>query len=468
MAYRLLTVALGMAFTALVARELGRESFGELSYVLSFWTVFSIVVGFGSSYPFVVDYVACPRETRPRLLGSYLSLGILGAVLGFLACWFGAAWAGMSPERVLYVRVTAFSLLIGGFRSIQFEMNASEDLQSISRIQFLQTGGNLLLTWILLRRGYRVGGVLAAGLGANLWATLLTYHRVRQRVSIWPAWHSPTCKRLVWAGIPMMLSSVVLILLTRLDIFMLDALRGVGEVGTYAAATRFLEMARLPTNILLSTAFPAGIKASMESREEAARLFYQLWRGLVLLAAPAAVGLAVASPSLITFLFGSRFLASVHPLQILAIHAFLSCFVTLCHQALMTDQRNWILFSTSAASLALNALLNLLWIPFLGVAGAAWASVLSTLLLSATLHWYTRERTGFTLRKIFNLEILRILLASLLMGIPLAFIRHRSIFLVLPVAGLCYLVALLLTGGLKLQEAKKLVGLQGRETQKRP
>jgi O-antigen/teichoic acid export membrane protein len=171
-------------------------------------------------------------------------------------------------------------------------------------------------------------------------------------------------------------STVVAIILLRLDVILLGALDSTRSAAVYSAAGRYLVAG---TTLLTAIVFVVGPQlAGMLSQERysAARLVYQtatLW--LVAVSFPVFLTLAVFAPVLMS-VFGPRFVDGQTALMILALAMLVNMGTGAVRAALsMGGRSGWVLMDNMAA-LAVNVVLNVVLIPRIGMDGAAiaWAA----------------------------------------------------------------------------------------------
>jgi O-antigen/teichoic acid export membrane protein len=171
-------------------------------------------------------------------------------------------------------------------------------------------------------------------------------------------------------------STVVAIILLRLDVILLGALDSSRAAAVYSAAGRYLVAG---TTLLTAIVFVVGPQlAGMLSQERysAARLIYQtatLW--LVAVSFPVFLTLAAFAPVLMS-IFGPRFVDGQTALTILALAMLVNMGTGAVRAALsMGGRSGWVLMDNLAA-LAVNVGLNVVLIPRMGMDGAAiaWAA----------------------------------------------------------------------------------------------
>jgi O-antigen/teichoic acid export membrane protein len=204
-------------------------------------------------------------------------------------------------------------------------------------------------------------------------------------------------RRYLSYGFPVSLANILAIALFSVDRMMIAALLGPAETGAYHAgysvASRTLDV----LFIWLGAASGPALVAALErggpaALHEAARPQAEL---MVLLALPAAVGIALVAGPLAEVMVGPALreaAAMVTPGITLA--ALISGFcVYYTQQTFTLAKRTGMLLLVMAAPLTANVALNLLLIPRFGLMGAVWATVAS-FAFGAVTGWVLAGRTG--------------------------------------------------------------------------
>jgi O-antigen/teichoic acid export membrane protein len=180
------------------------------------------------------------------------------------------------------------------------------------------------------------------------------------------------------------LSSLVLMLLFRLDVLILGHLDGPDEVAVYSVAYRLLE-----TVLFVTYAINYAVLPIMSGSADRAlrRLGYE--RALAVAAfvyLPFAVVCVVEGRAVLDLLFGASYGDAAAPvLAWLAPAPLFVAAATFATSVLLTLERSWELLVGSVGALAINVVLNLVLIPPYGATGAAAATAVSYVVQAAVL-----------------------------------------------------------------------------------
>jgi O-antigen/teichoic acid export membrane protein len=161
----------------------------------------------------------------------------------------------------------------------------------------------------------------------------------------------------------------------RIDMFLINGFLNPAAVGFYSVGVSLVEKLWLISYAASTVLFP---RVAAETNEERRKTFTPLVARTVLWVT--ALGALISfflSCWLVEFLYSPTFLPAVQPFQIL-----LPGIVALSVSRVLANDiagRGRVMMNNYAASVvvATNVVLNILWIPKYGIAGAAWASTIS-------------------------------------------------------------------------------------------
>ncbi len=183
-------------------------------------------------------------------------------------------------------------------------------------------------------------------------------------------------------GIPLWLVTMISLLYFRGDVLLMRLFVSNAEIGAYSAAYKIFEGVLIIPGAILAGAFPPLARAhgDPERQRHWERLLVMMLLGLgVLTSAP----IYLLSRRIVVAVFGVGYLRAVPSLQILALAIpllFLNASLTTILIARNLERRN-LLFALFM--LVVNAGTNLVLIPHQGGPGAAWATLLTELALTA-------------------------------------------------------------------------------------
>jgi O-antigen/teichoic acid export membrane protein len=165
----------------------------------------------------------------------------------------------------------------------------------------------------------------------------------------------------------------------RIDLFLVQHWRGLEEVATYNAVFRLVDALRLFPAALLTVLLPAVF------RRRDALFSLTLFFGLLVFGLSVAAVLYLGAPQMISLTYGSKYTTATPVLRVLSF-----AFPVLCVNYGLTHQvigwaRPRVYAYICGLALVLNVAINLVLIPSMGSAGAAWATLWTEVAL--TIAW---------------------------------------------------------------------------------
>lgn len=400
---RLVRMGVGLFVSIWVARYLGPEQFGLLSYATAITALFGVLAGLGLDGIVVRDLVRMP-EDRDQLLGTAFVLKCMAGLAAFMLSL--VATALLRPVDTLtfwLVGIIAAGSIFQALDAIDFWFQSRVEARYVvyaKNMAFLVASGvkvGLILAeapliafaWIAL-------GEIALGAGGLLAAYKWQGHELR-------TWR-PTARRagvLLRESWPLVLSGAAVIVYMKIDQIMLGEMLGNEAVGLYTSATRISEIWYFIPTAIVASVSPAIIRAKKDNPQLYQERMASLLRLMVALPLAIAVPMTFLADGVIHVLFGKAFAGAG---DVLAIHIWAAVFVFLG-----VAQQPWVLneglskflMRRTLLGAVINVGLNLVLIPVNGIRGAAIATLISQIgvvLVSHLLSGRTRPMFFMTLR----------------------------------------------------------------------
>ncbi len=372
-------VALGATLISqvILVRALGSAGFGELSYLLALSSLLLPVAQMGLA-GLVVRAILEPGSNERAVLQSAMWLRLVGSCIALLAGFSYWIWLEPQPDsRAIFLLLCMSQIaLVAGV--VEFRFQARMDAARFATIRMCVVVCAALAKIIVATWSGDVAWVvtifalenIALGIGYFFAYRSATGHQLKpQRDPEWTDWFQ---QRAPW----LFLSGVAEVLYLKIDVVMLEWLRGSAETGVYSAAARLSEVWYLVPVVIVATIFPT----LMSERDNTARWNQHLQMtldGLVAIALAIAILIQMLAPMLVALLFGEAFAAAA---SILALHIWAAIFVfmrALFSRWLIAEDLLKFSLLTHGIGAITNILLNLWLIPIHGGLGAAAATVIS-------------------------------------------------------------------------------------------
>jgi len=246
------------------------------------------------------------------------------------------------------------------------------------------------LVILALARTLTVGAVLATNLAATFVAWLWTLRA--SAVAPWAVrWDRALLGETVRHSLVLHIGVVLLFLHLRVDTFMVKAIDGAAALGIYSLAVVVAETVLLATDSVSIALLPRQVANALQ---ESARVALRAARLNAYLALFFGVGLVATGWILIPVLFGASFVDAYPALVALLPGIIFISMQRVCGAPVLRAGKPWRITAIYAASLTLNVILNLIWIPKFGPVGASLASSVSYGLGALAFLAWTTELAG--------------------------------------------------------------------------
>ena len=379
---RVAALPLSLITSILLARTLAPAGKGVYTTVLTFGEL-AVVVGSAGIASAAVYYLARERERTEALRKASLGLALIAGSAVSLALLVVPL---VLPQPFAEIPPVAFLVLLPlGVLSLVRSMlesflRAEQQVQRVNGIALTSSLYFVLAVVLVLVAGLLTPTV-AVGLRVSIAAVgclVAVYFLVRLSVKVpRPALLPPETKLLLAYGLPYGLYAVSQAFSQRSDYLLLQHYRGVDEVGLYSISVAQGELLWFLPVAVGFVEYPRAAARAKTDPDRAAAETATLMRWIVAATAVAAAALALLAEPLTWLMYGSAYLDSVGPLRILLVGLVASTWVQVLGGHLFGIGRLRAIVAASVAGMALNIALNLVFVPRLGMEGAALSSTMS-------------------------------------------------------------------------------------------
>ena len=216
-------------------------------------------------------------------------------------------------------------------------------------------------------------------------------------------------KDVVRAALPFAIAGICVKVYSYMDTLLLRELWGEVSVGYYAIAYKVTYAFQFLPLAFVAALYP-GMSAAAKEREALQTILEESLRLMMVVAAPLAALLSSFAPSIVLMAYGKEYSGSIAPMTILPwvlIPIFfdfpIGSLLNATHRA---SQKTIAMF----VAMIINVAMNLLLIPRLGPAGAAWSAIVSFVGLACMGIWFIRHDVS-SLRLVGSLIVRGLLVA---------------------------------------------------------
>ncbi len=457
MALQLLNKAIDTVFAAFMARILGPEGVGAYAFAVAIIWYFIIFTNFGLGTLLTREVAKDPRAVSRYVSNTILSrLLLFGAAVPVLLAiiWVWETQFGLSRTTSWAIVLLAVGLIPSNLADVLTAVfRAYEKFEVPALITTVTTLVKVSLGAGVLLAGYGIVGLAATSAVTNLVTfSVLGWLAVRHGL-IFPGdtwrgywrqvranWDWPFSRSLLGTAFPLMINDFLSTAFFRMDVAILQPMKGDTVVGWYNVAYKFIDgLVIIPSSFTLAL-FPVISRYAEGARDSLWRATVLSLRWLMFLAIPICVLTTRYADAIIWAFGGSRFLPhSAIALRLLIWFLPFSFINSLVHYVLIAVNQQRYLTRAFLIGVGFNLVANLLLIPRYSYQAAAVNTVLSEIALLLPFYALLRRHVGpipwFTIWW-------RPLVAGAVMAVPL-WAGHLSPLLALPLSFLAYGGALL-------------------------
>lgn len=383
-------VVVSLITTGILTRRLGITVYGEYILITSLLIFFDSLADFGSSIIGVREASKVEDEKQRvkiwsnvaglRLLTAIISLG-LGLILIF-------SWSGLRELRSEAVLAWVMLVLtsLAGSLGIVWQTRIRMEAKVLVEVMFPTVfllclwgyKGEINLLWVF-------GVYLIARIVTLLWGWYLARGTINFRLI-----DKKIIRELVKVCWPMGVYLLIFSTYDRaVDSVIIKSYLGVAQVAWYGLAYKIYGVLIQPAYFLVSGIFPLLSRKEIKKKN----LFW-ISAGVLLVAAiTLMVGVWIFAPLMVQILAGSEFEATVGVLRILMVAMLFAYLGHLVGFTLISKEGQREMLGTGLVILIFNLVGNLIFIPSLGIIGAAWVTVTTELLSLILMSWRLKKRS---------------------------------------------------------------------------
>jgi O-antigen/teichoic acid export membrane protein len=411
---KILRMVVGLFVGVWVARYLGPDRFGLLSYAMAFVGLFVSLSTLGLD-GIVIRELVKDESKRDKLIGTVFWLKLVGGFVVLLVLAVAVNFTSNDAYTNLLVFIIASATVFQSFNVIDFYFQAKVLSKYVVFANIIGLAISSIVKIVLI--------IIEAPLIAFAWTILfdslvlaigLVYFYLQNHLSF-KDWNieKSTAINLLKDSWPLILSGMVVAFYMRIDQVMIKEMMGASAVGQYAAAVRLSEAWYFIPMVVTSSLFPAIINAKKQSEELYYTRLQKLYDFMVWMAVAIALPMTFLSDWVVKLLFGGEYIEAG---SVLMIHVWTGLFVSLG-----VARGKWLLIENLqkysiiylGVGLISNVIANYYFIKIYGINGAAYATLLANGLGTIVTPFFIRKtRISFfmMIRSIFFISFIKLLL----------------------------------------------------------
>jgi O-antigen/teichoic acid export membrane protein len=440
---------LAFFFTLYVARYLGAQGFGVLSFALAFTALFGIITNIGLQ-SLMIREVARDTALALKYLNNFAVMKVFLSILTFGLLALSVNLLHYPAETIRVIYLIGLTVVMGSFGTIFYSL-----FRAYERMEFEALGGALsgalLLAGALwaIHHNYSITGfawvyfvasviLLAYCFAVSAWK--FTLPRIEVDLSFW----KESLKR-AW---PFALSGIFVTLYFYIDSVMLSSMKGNEAVGWYNAAYRLILCLSFIPLAFYGAVFPIMSRFHVTSQKFLRFTHERSFKYMLIVGVPIGIGTTILASKVILLIFGNEYRQSIIALQIL-VWSMVFIFVSGSFAQLFNSINKQLTTTYIMMGCAfLNVVLNVILIPRYSLTGSSIATVITMSVgFLANYIWTSRIGYGIPVKNALSIGV-RVLIASAVMALPVYYFQNFYILALVPLAALLYFLVLYIIGGI--------------------
>ncbi|HDD43960.1 MAG TPA: flippase [Candidatus Desulfofervidus auxilii] len=451
---RITSYVLNFLFFMYTARYLGTEGFGILSFALAFTGIFGIFIDFGLGQ-LTIREVARDKSLTSKYLVNISAMKVILAVIIFGLIALVINLLGYPEQTIKVVYLLSFSVIFNAFTQVFNSIfQGFEKMEYVSLGQILNS--ILMLSGVIfaIKLGVGVVGFTSPFLIASIvvlgyslfvlkWKFVnTTLIEAPWKIGIdWNFWKS-TIKE----ALPFGLTGIFITIYYYIDTVMLSLMvpNANAVIGWYNAAYRLILVLISISSLYVTAIYPVMSKFFKSSEKSLKFIFERSIKYMLLISIPIVIGTTLLADRIILLIFGSEYVPSIIALQILIWSFLFASIGGVFGYLLNSINRQATLAKIVGCGMALNIMLNMLFIPNYSYIGASIATDITRFFVISA-EFIILSKIGFNLpNRVFLTWVLKAIASSLIMAGFIIFFKNINLLLLIVISILLYFIGLYL------------------------
>jgi O-antigen/teichoic acid export membrane protein len=442
---QIISYVLVFFYTIYIARYLGAEGFGILSFAIAIVGIFTILTDLGISTLTVRD-VARDRSLGPKYLGNGLVIKVILAVVSFGLIALAVNLLNYPSETITVVYFIALSTIFGSIASFIFSI-----FQAHEKMEFQGLGQ--ILNGVLMFSGVFIAidmSLDVVGFSFVYFITSLISLIYSLLIYIWKFSLPPVeVDRVFWGkllkgAIPFGITGIFVTIYYWIDSVMLSVMAGNEVVGWYNASYKVIFLFLSFQSLFIVSIFPVLSSFYKTSRESLKYAYERSFKYMLIISIPIAIFGTLVADKIILLIYGPDFMPSIVALQILIWTVVFMFINNISGNFLGSIDQQVVVSKVAAVGAVVNIVLNLVLIPEFSYVGSSFATVFTELMILPILV-YVVHKYRYTSVSPLVKDLPKILVSGLAMSLFIIYFSYLNLFILLLASSIIYLGVIFIT-----------------------
>lgn len=391
---RIFNMGVSFFVTAYVIRSLGPDTYGILSYAISFAGLSSIIANLGIDQIVSRELVRTP-EKKDTIIGTSIVIKLCGACIALIVTTIAVYVSGNNFYTSIFILIIAAGYLFSSFNIVNTYFQAKAAGRYTSIVSFIivlilasAKAGAIFFSLPLIVFAY----IFFAEPVLYACGFIIVYRIYEKTNTVSWKFSYAEARAILKDSWPLLIAGAFIAIYSRIDQIMLKSMIDEKAVGLYDAGVRLAELWYFIPGLITTAVFPALINAQKVDTglyyRRLSRLYFALgWIGICITTV-----VFIGAPLIIEVLYGGAYMGTITVLRMYVL-ATLAVFITSAlQQHLINENHTLIVFSSSVVGALSNIGLNLILIPRYGINGAALATCISYSIIPFSIVLFKKTR----------------------------------------------------------------------------
>ena len=380
---RILRMGVSLFVGIYVARFLGPEKFGLLSYALGFVMLFVTIASFGLNEILVRELLQEKTQIK-ELLSTAFFIRVFGFLMMGCIIIFALQFTNDDKYTHMMITIITLSIFFQSFNVIDCYFQSQVQSKYVVIVQFIQLLiTSLIKIFLIINKATLIWFAIVFLIDQALLAILLLsiFRWKKEWFSVFSVrWELVT--QLFTNAWPLIFSGMMVSIYMKIDLIMIKEMLDTKAVGIYAAAVKLCEVLYFLPVVVMSSLFPAIVEARKKDLIVYRKQVYRIYEIMIGATAIVAIITTFLADWFVYILYGSIYQEAATILQIY-IWAFV--FVSLgvvSSKYLVAENLEIYAMYRSILGAIINITLNWYLIPIYGIKGAAFATLITQIFVA--------------------------------------------------------------------------------------
>lgn len=377
-----------------ISRILKVEAIGVYNFSSSIISYFILISGLGFA-TYAIREGAQYREDSEKIskfISEIFSINMLSTIISYVLLVIALESITKLHNYSLAISILSIEIFFTTL-GVSWVCNIFEDFLFIAAQSIVVQAVSLLLTLLLVKNQDDIYKYIVIIVFSKATSNIINFVYIQKMYCHFRWILNCNIKRHIKPILVIFSTSIAMTVYVSSDITILGFMTTDYHVGLYSVAVKIYTIAKSILAASLVVLVPRfSILLQMNQQKEVNLLFTKVFNNLVMLTFPVVTGLFITSKDVIQLVGGKKYLDSELSLQLLCLAIAFSLIATLYIQCiLIPNKKERIVFRATIISAIVNFVLNFIFIPWLGIEGAAITTILAEMIVCIMSIYYSKS-----------------------------------------------------------------------------